>query len=532
MSTGIHSNAKETGDAGDISLEASAIEVLGGAQVSTSTRGSGNGGFLEIKGGRILLRSTSADISSGFYSRTQGGGQGGDIRVTGESLKILEGAVIDSSAFDAGDGGSIKIDADSVLVARLSDTGLRPGVLANTVGTGDESGDAGDIRIQAKDLEIRDRGLVDTRTLGPGSGGDMVIEVIGFDLATGGEITSSSEGSGDAGVMEVRAAQSVTVDGSGSEEATGLFSTASGAGDAGSVTVEVPALLLTEDGEISTATSGAGSGGDIQLRVDTLRLVDKGAVSSESSGAGDGGTIRIRAEESFLSDTGVVNTEAYVGRGGNITITAEEVQLSDGTRITAESFGPGDAGSIRIGSLDPGSGCPVLARLLLKDSRVTTEALAADGGNIQLMARDLISLDRSQVTASVGGGPQTTGGNISIDPRFVVLKKSSIVANAYQGRGGNIRIQAGTFLADPDSTVDASSALGIDGSVDIQAPVTNISGLIQPLSEDFKAAITMLREPCMARLHQGEYSSFLVSGRGGMPLQPGQALPSFLGSGL
>jgi len=523
MSTGIYTNAEDMGDAGDINLEASAIEVLGGAQVAASTRGSGKGGYLKVKGGRILLRSTDSQISSGFYSRTESGGRGGDIRVTGESLKVLEGAVIDSSAFDAGDGGCIEIDMDSVLIARLSDTDLRPGVLANTVGTGDESGEAGDIRIRAEALEIRDSGLVDTRTLGPGSGGNIVIEVDGLDVATGGEIVSSSEGSGGAGAVKVRAAQSVTVDGSDSEGATGLFSTASGAGDAGSVTVEVPALLLTEGGEISTATSGTGRGGDIQLRVDTLRLVDKGAVSSESSGEGDGGTIRIRAEESFQSDTGAVTTEANKAQGGDITITAGEVRLFDGTRISAESSGQGDAGNINI---DAG------VSFASYDSSVSTKSKYADGGNIAVVSDYMNHLVNSEITASVGGGAQTIGGNIDIDPEYVVLENSRIVANAFEGRGGNIRIVADCFLADPGSVVDASSAQGIDGQVDIQAPVTNISGLIQPLSQDFQEALTMLREPCMARLHQGEYSSFLVTGRGGMPIQPGQPIPSFLGAGF
>ena len=55
-------------------------------------------------------------------------------------------------------------------------------------------------------------------------------------------------------------------------------------------------------------------------------------------------------------------------------------------------------------------------------------------------------------------GPQTTGGNITIDPEFVILQNSQIVANAFAGQGGNIQITAEAFLADPDSRVDASSS--------------------------------------------------------------------------
>ena len=117
------------------------------------------------------------------------------------------------------------------------------------------------------------------------------------------------------------------------------------------------------------------------------------------------------------------------------------------------------------------------------------------------------------------------GGNISIDPHFVVMKNSQIVANAYEGTGGNIKLVADTFLADPGSLVDASSALGIDGTVDVQAPISNVSGLLNPLNTDFVSAAALLRERCLARIRSGKYSSFLVGGRDGLPVGPGSLMP-------
>ena len=92
--------------------------------------------------------------------------------------------------------------------------------------------------------------------------------------------------------------------------------------------------------------------------------------------------------------------------------------------------------------------------------------------------------------------------------------------------GGNIDIVADVCLLDPSSIVDASSALGIDGSVDIRAPITEVSGTLTPLREDFKSALALLREPCVARLQRGKYSSFIVRGREGLPIEPGNLLPS------
>ena len=41
-----------------------------------------------------------------------------------------------------------------------------------------------------------------------------------------------------------------------------------------------------------------------------------------------------------------------------------------------------------------------------------------------------------------------------------------------------------------------------------------------------KKALALLREPCMARIQGGKYSSFVVGGRDGLPLEPGGLLPS------
>jgi large exoprotein involved in heme utilization and adhesion len=162
----------------------------------------------------------------------------------------------------------------------------------------------------------------------------------------------------------------------------------------------------------------------------------------------------------------------------------------------------------------------------MKNSFMTTEAAQADGGNIQITAPNLLRLQDSRITAEVGGGLQTVGGNITIDPQFVLLQNSQIVANAFEGQGGNIRIQAQTFLRDPASIVDASSQLGINGQVNIQAPVTSISGAIAPLPQAFAQTAELLGSRCAARLREGTVSRFVLGGRDGVPLEPGSLLLS------
>src|SRR4029450_9168937 len=92
---------------------------------------------------------------------------------------------------------------------------------------------------------------------------------------------------------------------------------------------------------------------------------------------------------------------------------------------------------------------------------------------------------------------------------------------------GNIQIQAQqAFLADPASQVSASSALGINGVVNIQAPVTNISGAVAPLPQEFASTAELLRDRCAGRLREGRVSRLVLGGRDGVPSEPSSRLLS------
>jgi large exoprotein involved in heme utilization and adhesion len=139
----------------------------------------------------------------------------------------------------------------------------------------------------------------------------------------------------------------------------------------------------------------------------------------------------------------------------------------------------------------------------------------------------MIRLIDSPISTSVAGAAgDSNGGNISIDPDFVVLKGSQIFAKAFAGNGGAIDITAGLFLADPSSSVDASSTLGVSGTVQINAAINNLSSVVAQLPESLVAVQTLLRAACAARLAQGTTSSFVERGRDGIPAGPGDVLAS------
>ena len=198
--------------------------------------------------------------------------------------------------------------------------------------------------------------------------------------------------------------------------------------------------------------------------------------------------------------------------GGNITVSAGgHLVLADGSEICAQSDGMGDAGNITLAARE---------RFVSTDSKITTHATQASGGNISVRADDMVHVKNSQLNASLAGSDQTVGGSIFIDPQFVIFQNSQIVANATAGRGGNINIIASAFLTDPNSTVSASSDTGISGSVNVRAPVI-LSGTLLQLSQGLLQAEPLLMQRCAARLPGGQFSSFVVAGRDGLPAQPG-----------
>ena len=275
-------------------------------------------------------------------------------------------------------------------------------------------------------------------------------------------------------------------------------------------------------------TGTEASAGDITVDANRITMVGVGKGSGKRINFtgfrsdtldGIGGNIDVNANTISMSKGArIMSDSSGLGVGGNVSITAGLLQLTQGATISAKSSSSGYAGNI---TLDVGT-------LESNLSTISTDAAMTDGGDITVKARDLVILRDSEITTSVDGGPETTGGNIKIDPRYVILDDSRIIANAYEGHGGSVKIVAGVFLASPESVVSASSQLGIDGTVDIQSPIKNISGTLAPVSGSYLQTAEVVRDRCVARIKGSSQSSLTVSGRDGLPPRPGMVLPALV----
>jgi hypothetical protein len=244
---------------------------------------------------------------------------------------------------------------------------------------------------------------------------------------------------------------------------------------------------------------------------------------------------------------GVAARSATSASAGDIVLHVNDALLDGGATITSADTGGGPAGSVSLTAgdaivLQGGSSVTALSRssnagtisltaghaIELHDHSTVTASAGANGGSIDVSAGDLFFLDHSSIAATAGRsvpigtgrGAAGSGGNITIDPVFIILDHSSISANAALGAGGNIALEAESFF----SSQSAITATGLTaGSVTISAPELDLANGLSQLSGDLLDASTQLRDQCAHRLGN-EFSSFLVLGQGGVQSAPADAM--------
>ena len=405
------------------------------------------------------------------------------MRLSAGRIVVEDGAIVDSLTNGPGSGGRIRIGRGEGTPLDTDELVIRDGgrILATSLAEGESAGAAGSIEIDVGRLVLNSGGRVNASTI-----------------------------DGDGGTVTIRASDRATFSGLDSRSSSGVFTDTTGAGPAGSLTIQTPRLEMSDRAEV-LASAGAESSaraGDIQLRVREMELSGRALVSAESLGTGSAGVIDIRGPgpsgqpaQSLVIRNGRITTESLQAGGGSIALDANLVLLS-------------------------------------KDSLITTSVQSGtESGNVTINAR-FVELDNSNVTADGGEG---AGGNIAIvvDPTkdtgnsqfpagFLVLEDTSEVRADGGNQGGKINIAAAGFTASQTSLVQARARqpAGVDGDVGIQALIAGVSESITPLPGNFLDAAALLRARCAERASGGETSSSIAAGRDGLPPEPGGLLSS------
>ncbi len=523
------------GKLGDIMLSDRAV-------VKTSGNGSGN---IFIRSGQFL-----ADKEAVVKADTLGDKDGGIIDIQIETLALSHGGNIFSDTQGKGRGGSIEISgrdrgfAESVSVSGSSR------IFADTTGTEPGAGDAGAVLIRATNLSLSEGGKISSETEGIGTGGDVTLQVAGslsvsddsriyggtkmeasdagaggnvlveaedISFTDGGNILSESMGGGRGGNVTVRAG-SVRFSSRDADYPskiyTSTFSTEEYAGDAGNIFVKADDISFSDSGGITASTLGPGNAGTITLEAGRLDLDTGAAISSASESEGQGGNagkVIIRAEDSvsLKNDSAVTTATSGGGHAGDILLETCRLHLSSGAVISSASTSAhngGDAGTVFI------QACDFIS--MSGNSAITTRAEDAGKGRITIGTGDRVYVWDSKITTSIKKGGDDAG-DVTMNQDILVMNRSRIVANAWEGRGGNIRLIAEPFIQSEDSLVDASSQFGVDGTVYIESPEGDFASMVL-MPANLLDATRWMKTPCAARDAE-KASRFVIKGQDAVP---------------
>ncbi|ACK70190.1 filamentous hemagglutinin family outer membrane protein [Gloeothece citriformis PCC 7424] len=553
-----------TGKGGNLTLETGYLQLANGAQISTNTFGVSEGGTLTLKANQIDLIGGSSFGPSGLFAvvAPEATGQGGNLSLITDGLSLVGGAQVSVGTFGSGNAGTLTLNASRISITGTSPGGNASSIVGNVIPTA--TGNGGNIFIQTNSLNLIDGGQIGSATFGVGSAGRLTInaqeiQIIGGtpSAPSGVYTTVEPNATGNGGSLTLETESLRIVDGGQIAVST------AGTGTAGNLVIQADTIQLIGSSEFgasglfANAIADTGQGGNISLTTDQLILQDGATINLSNfssrnptipAGQGSPGNLNIRAGSILLDNQSTLTAATLVGSQGNITLLSGDLQLRQGSLITTNASGQGSGGNIIINS----------DRLTMTgNSEISASATGIGaGGNVEIITLSPLLLNQSTISATGGQGNiflqspgvelrngsnlstngigDAPGGNIIINTAYlfaVPQENSDITANAQNSFGGRVIIFTdGIFGLEvrenltPLSDITVSSQLGLEfgGLVEINNQGFDPRSALVQLSTEVVDASDQIAQGCDAQ--QGNV--FVVTGRGGLPENPNQTLQS------
>lgn len=355
------------GQGSNMQINVENLLVSGGAQLITRSFDNADTGAILIDGGAKIevagasntpgFAEQNFEIFSQINSTTFGSGTGGNIDLNTNILITRDGGSVSTATIGVGNGGNLDIKAGTIdLLGSVPDVFI-PSSIAATSGS---QGNAGNLKVNATNIFLRDGASISTSTLASGNAGQLEIyaaesiEISGIDSNTNLPSSISSAGgllppeiseafflppfpTGDAGRVTILA-EEIFVFQDGQITVTNL-----GMGNAGELSINADKIILDNNSALSASTA-SGEGGNIMIDSNQLELLDRSQISASAGGTGNGGNITIDTDTILGLENSDITANAFEGNGGNIEITADGIvgleartQLTSFSDITAES---------------------------------------------------------------------------------------------------------------------------------------------------------------------------------------------------
>jgi len=304
-----------------------------------------------MSGGQIFIRAGQFVLDKSWVFADNYGekpGVGIDIRLDG-NMRLTNGARITADNFGNSQGGNVTLKTKNLLISGINTEVPYPIQSLSTIATNNflGIGNGGDIKISTSVLEINP-GLILAATEGSGNAGNIHLEVESLKLNDNAFINSSSITTGQAGNITINATDEISVSNMSSLSAG---TAPDSYGNAGDIALKTPLLRLENGGVILGYSQGSGNAGSIQLTTDTASFNHRSGITTESIQAG-GGNINLEVRDSLsLADNSRITAQAQglepQHSGGNLTISSPQLSLDNSLLLANAKRGHGGLIDIR-----------------------------------------------------------------------------------------------------------------------------------------------------------------------------------------
>jgi len=467
----------------DIEVENS-VEMQGSGMVAYAMAGS-DGNDIKINSGTLTLNQGSF-IKAGTNSGAAG--SGGDINITTNNtispvtLSVTNGSAINTSALGTGDAGDINLDSKSIEISNnsliLADAALYDGV-----------GSAGNISINTEflhltnDFEVVDpkkafNGIVSNTGYGNSGGANVFIEAQDITLDKNSGIYTTNAGTGLNANVAIRVENTFNIL-NGSQVYMLVEDTYSSGLTAGAVTIDADTLNISGGHEIIL---GEFFGKVFKMHIKS-GVNSKAGYGRNASKINKSSDISLKVNELSLTNGGFIASKSRLGASGDINVTANSIKLSgyyepqynyftnDG--ITSQKFLKGSYSYI--------------STTILQSPFLETQK-TENFGNINLTANTIDVNNLAYIateTLSTGNA-----GNITIEAQTLNISNGSRVTTSSvalvdlerPGAAGTVIVTANTINIDGEKFLNQTAGIlsssgefgGAAGSIELIADNINI----------------------------------------------------------